>query len=89
LKERKLFDGFLSGLYLIGYGLIRFFIEFVREPDSQLGFIFGPFSMGQILCIFMILAGIIIIVTNKIHITNNSTRNVYKRFRAFSHPADN
>ena len=68
LKERKLFDGFLSCLYLIGYGFVRFFIEFVREPDSQLGFIFGPFSMGQILCICMILAGIIIIVTNKIHI---------------------
>ncbi len=68
LKERKLFDGFLSSLYLIGYGFIRFFIEFVREPDSQLGFIFGPLSMGQILCICMILGGIIIIVANKIHI---------------------
>lgn len=75
LKERKLFDGFLSCLYLIGYGFVRFFIEFVREPDSQLGFIFGPFSMGQILCVCMILAGIAITVTNKIHITNNSTRN--------------
>lgn len=72
LKERKLFDGFLSCLYLIGYGFVRFFIEFVREPDSQLGFIFGPFSMGQILCVCMILAGIVIAVTNKIHITNNS-----------------
>ena len=71
LKERKLFDGFLSCLYLIGYGFVRFFIEFVREPDSQLGFIYGPFSMGQVLCICMILAGITITVINKKHITNN------------------
>ena len=73
LKERKLFDGFLSCLYLIGYGFVRFFIEFVREPDSQLGFIFGSFSMGQILCICMILAGITIALINKKHMTFNST----------------
>ncbi len=76
LKDKKLFNGFLSSLYLTGYGLVRFFIEFVREPDSQLGFIFGPFSMGQILCICMILSGIAISVTSKIHMTlsTNSKR---------------
>ena len=50
---------FLS-LYLIGYGLIRFFLEFFREPDQQLGFILGPFTMGQVLCFMMILLGVIL-----------------------------
>lgn len=57
LRTIKFFNGFLFCLYLIGYGLMRFFIEFVREPDSQLGFVAGPFTMGQILCFMMILAG--------------------------------
>jgi len=62
LRKRKFFGGFLFCLYLIGYGLVRFFIEFVREPDSQLEFIFGPFTMGQILCACMILGGTLIIM---------------------------
>ena len=43
--------------YIMGYGVVRFFIEFFREPDVQLGFVLGPFSMGQLLCLLMILAG--------------------------------
>lgn len=62
LRETKFFDGFLLSLYLIGYGLVRILIEFVREPDSQLGFILGPFTMGQILCACMILGGILIMI---------------------------
>jgi phosphatidylglycerol:prolipoprotein diacylglycerol transferase len=62
LRKKKLFDGFLLSLYFIGYGLVRFFIEFVREPDSHLGFIIGYFTMGQILCLGMILGGTIILV---------------------------
>lgn len=57
LRRRSPFEGFLAGMYLVGYGVVRFFIEFFREPDSQLGFILGPFSMGQILCFVMILCG--------------------------------
>jgi len=37
-------------LFLILYGFFRFFVEFFREPDAQLGFILGPFTMGQVLC---------------------------------------
>jgi phosphatidylglycerol:prolipoprotein diacylglycerol transferase len=62
LRKKKYFGGFLFCLYLIGYGLIRFFIEFVREPDSQLGFIFGSFTMGQFLCACMILGGTLIMI---------------------------
>jgi phosphatidylglycerol:prolipoprotein diacylglycerol transferase len=57
IRRRSPFDGALVALYLIGYGAVRFFIEFYREPDAQLGFVLGPFTMGQILCIVMIAAG--------------------------------
>ncbi len=57
IRKRSPFDGFLLGIYICGYGFVRFFIEFFREPDSHLGFVLGFFSMGQILCIFMILCG--------------------------------
>jgi len=62
LRKRRYFDGFLFSLYLIGYGMIRFFIEFFREPDPQLSFIIGPFNMGQVLCFVMVFAGLIIFV---------------------------
>ena len=58
LKERKLKDGSLLAVFLIGYGVLRFFVEFFREPDVQLGFVLGPFTMGQVLCSIMIVAGI-------------------------------
>jgi prolipoprotein diacylglyceryltransferase len=49
-RKKAPWTGFLTGLYLIGYGTVRFFIEFFREPDAQLGFVFFNFSMGQVLC---------------------------------------
>ena len=57
MRRKSPFDGALFAWYLIGYGVVRFFIEFFREPDVQLGFVFGPFSMGQLLCFVMIAAG--------------------------------
>lgn len=60
LRGKRPFEGFLAALYLIGYGAVRFFIEFVREPDAQLGFVLGPFSMGQMLCFIMIISGAVI-----------------------------
>ncbi len=58
LRRKKYFDGFFVSLYIIGYGFVRFFIEFYREPDVQLGFVLGPFSMGQVLCVIMMLCGL-------------------------------
>lgn len=49
--------GIVIGAFMIGYGLCRMFIEMFREPDSYLGFIAGPFTMGQLLCMPMILIG--------------------------------
>lgn len=57
VRKRNSVEGGLFAFYLIGYGAIRFFIEFFREPDVQLGFVLGPFSMGQLLCFVMIAAG--------------------------------
>jgi phosphatidylglycerol:prolipoprotein diacylglycerol transferase len=50
--------GQTSALFLIGYGLARFTVEFAREPDSFLGFLALGLSMGQWLSLPMILAGI-------------------------------
>ncbi|MFH1853004.1 MAG: prolipoprotein diacylglyceryl transferase [Candidatus Neomarinimicrobiota bacterium] len=55
LRRKKVFTGFISGLYIFGYGFFRFFIEFFRQPDEHLGFVLGPFSMGQVLCLLMLL----------------------------------
>jgi phosphatidylglycerol:prolipoprotein diacylglycerol transferase len=54
--------GLLSGAFLIGYGVIRFLLEFTRQPDPQLGFVLGPLSMGQLLSSLMIVAGAVILV---------------------------
>lgn len=50
--------GLVTGLFLLGYGLCRFFIEFTRMPDEQIGFIWGYFTLGQLLCIPMIIVGV-------------------------------
>jgi phosphatidylglycerol:prolipoprotein diacylglycerol transferase len=55
-KDRK--PGQISALFLIGYGLARFTVEFTREPDSFLGFLALGLSMGQWLSLPMVLAGI-------------------------------
>ena len=54
--------GTCSYMFLIFYGIFRTFSEFFREPDSQIGYLFGPISMGMILSFLMILAGIIILL---------------------------
>ena len=56
-QYKKLPDGFLFYSFIIMYAVLRFLIEFVREPDSQLGFFFGWLTMGQILNILMLLVG--------------------------------
>ncbi len=53
--------GVLACSFLILYGVARFIVEFFREPDAQLGFFAQYFSMGQILCFLMIIAGSILL----------------------------
>ncbi len=54
--------GSVSGLFLAGYGCARFLVEFAREPDPQLGYLaFGWFTMGQLLSLPMVVAGVVLI----------------------------
>ena len=57
VKARFTTRGAMLALYLMGYGLVRFFIEYARQPDAHLGFIWLSLSMGQLLCLAMILTG--------------------------------
>ena len=52
--------GTCSYMFLIFYGIFRIFSEFFREPDSQIGYLFNLISMGTLLSLLMVLAGIII-----------------------------
>jgi phosphatidylglycerol:prolipoprotein diacylglycerol transferase len=49
--------GAASGLFLVGYGLCRFAVEFAREPDSFLGYLALGLTMGKWLSLPMILVG--------------------------------
>ena len=52
--------GVISGLFLIFYSVFRFFVEFYRVPDEQLGHMFLNLSMGQVLSLIFILSGVIL-----------------------------
>lgn len=54
--------GFLSGCFLFTYGLFRFTLELFREPDAGVGFVFGGATMGQLLCIPMMLYGFYLVL---------------------------
>lgn len=76
LRKVKKFHGFLTGCYTLGYGLVRFVIEYFREPDADIGYRISSdgstalykntsllnISTGQILCFLMITGGMAIIV---------------------------
>ena len=53
--ERK--QGQVAAAFLVGYGVLRFIAEYFREPDSILGLLSLGMSMGQWLCLPMVLAG--------------------------------
>ncbi len=61
-KPKKYLIGNISALFLIFYAIFRFFIEYLREPDYHLGLVFYYFSMGQLLCFPLFLAGLVIFV---------------------------
>lgn len=80
-RKHKPFTGFSTSLYLIGYGVMRFFIEYFRQPDDGLGFRIKTaenaatylndsllnISTGQILCLIMILCGIAFLIVGQIY----------------------
>ena len=73
VHKHKPFDGFLTALYTISYGFVRFIIEYFREPDSDLGYRISKdgskilyrntsllnLSTGQVFCALMILGGLV------------------------------
>jgi phosphatidylglycerol:prolipoprotein diacylglycerol transferase len=65
LKNKDFRPGVLTSIFLMLYGAFRFFVEFFRQPDPQIGFIFGHFTMGQILSSVMILAGAVIFLLRR------------------------
>ena len=60
-NSKKYSAGIISAYFLILYSIFRFLIEFLREPDLHLGLFLNYFSMGQILCIPILFAGILIL----------------------------
>ena len=57
---------FIGGAFIAGYGLVRIFVEFFRVPDEQLGYLAGGWlTMGMILSLPMVLAGIWAMATSR------------------------
>jgi phosphatidylglycerol:prolipoprotein diacylglycerol transferase len=54
-------EGLITGAFLVGYALLRFMLEFTRQPDAQLGLVLGPFSMGQLLSSGMLVVGLLVL----------------------------
>lgn len=62
--------GIPSFSFLLLYGVFRFLVEFVRQPDRQLGFLWGGATMGQLLSLPMVfvgLAGLVIVLKRRAH----------------------
>ncbi|MDR1026135.1 MAG: prolipoprotein diacylglyceryl transferase [Lactobacillus sp.] len=57
--------GFVSAMFAIIYGMSRILMEQFREPDAHMGFFFSYFTMGQLLSIPLVLAGLYVIFTRK------------------------
>ena len=66
MRKRSWPSGFKLAIFFICYGIIRFFMEFFRQPDPQLGFIaFGWLTMGQLLSMFLVVLGMVLILIRK------------------------
>ena len=61
--EARYKPGFLSGMFMLGYGVFRFMVEFARKPDDNIGILGWGLTAGQTLCLPMILAGLYLVWT--------------------------
>jgi phosphatidylglycerol:prolipoprotein diacylglycerol transferase len=57
--------GLIGGVFLFGYAVARFTVEFAREPDAQLGYLLGGLTMGQLLCLPMAALGLWLILRTR------------------------
>ena len=72
LNKKKLYKpGWVSGFFLIQYSILRIISENFREPDAQLGYFFNYFSLGTLLSMATLFAGVIIIISAKKNEQNN------------------
>jgi phosphatidylglycerol:prolipoprotein diacylglycerol transferase len=53
--------GRLAGVFMAGYAISRLAVELVREPDTQLGFLFAGVTMGQLLSLPMLVLGLALV----------------------------
>ncbi len=58
--QRQWPAGRLVVVFLVGYGVFRFAVEFFRQPDANLSLLFGVFTLGQVLSLLMIVTGILL-----------------------------
>ena len=62
-KKPLLPQGTFMGVFVMGYGIVRFLVEFVRVPDAQLGYLLGGvITMGQLLSLPLVIAGLALII---------------------------
>jgi phosphatidylglycerol:prolipoprotein diacylglycerol transferase len=93
IRNKKPFKGFTTGIYILGYGFFRFFIEYFREPDADLGYRFEivktdlpialyhpllSFSTGQIFCFAMIVVGVVWLIIAA-NLPNHEPIRVYEK----------
>ena len=72
LKKQLLFKtGYISGLFLVSYSILRMFSEIFREPDIHLGLFFNYFSLGTLLSMATLVVGLVIIMSAKKNEQNN------------------
>ena len=79
-RKRAPYRGFVTALYVIGYGVARFLVEYTRQPDFGIGYVFGPagprppierfvsplyLSMGQVLSLGMIVLGLALLLRRR------------------------
>ena len=66
ISQKTNIKGVVCSSFLIFYGSIRFIIEFFRQPDSHIGYVaYDSLSMGQLLCIPMIIVGFFILIYSR------------------------
>jgi phosphatidylglycerol---prolipoprotein diacylglyceryl transferase len=65
--DARLFHGRLTAVFCIVMGLARFFVEFYREPDRNLGFLTFGLTMGQLLTVPMVIIGLVLLRWSKRH----------------------
>tara|TARA_B100001765_G_scaffold201562_1_gene154969 strand:+ start:22 stop:831 length:810 start_codon:yes stop_codon:yes gene_type:complete len=72
LKKQLLFKtGYISGIFLILYSILRILSESFREPDIHLGYFFNYFSLGTLLSLITLIAGLLIVLSIKKNEQNN------------------